>query len=60
MFPEKERDSFWYYMLKVDYLKPYKFSYYILGLIFENKGTLEGTYSVLKNIFGGNNKKYKF
>ena len=47
-------------MLKVDYLKLYKFSYYTLGPIFKNKGTLKGTYSVLKNIFGGNNGKYKF
>ena len=26
----------------------------------ENKGTLAGTYSVLKNIFGGNNRDYSF
>ena len=47
-------------MLKVDCLKLYKFSYYILGLILKNKGTLKGTYGVLKNIFSGNNREYKF
>ena len=26
----------------------------------ENKGTLIGTYSVLKNIFGGDNRDYGF
>ena len=47
-------------MLKVNYLKPYKFSHYVLGPILKNKGTLKDTYSVLKNIFGGNNKKCGF
>ena len=60
MFPKKERDNFWYYMLKIDCLKLYKFFYYILGPIFKNKGTLKGTYSVLKNIFGGDNRECRF
>ena len=47
-------------MLKVDHLKLCKFFYYILGPILENEGILKGTYSVLKNIFGGNNKKCGF
>ena len=47
-------------MLKVDRLKPCKFSYYVLGPILKNEGTLEGTYSVLKNIFGGNNGECGF
>ena len=47
-------------MPKVNYLKPYKFSHYALGPILKNKGTLKGTYSVLKNIFGGNNRECKF
>ena len=47
-------------MLKIDCLKPYKFFYYILGLILKNKGTLKGTYGVLKNIFSGNNKECRF
>ena len=47
-------------MLKVDYLKPHKFPYYILGLILKNKSTLKGTYGILKNIFGGDNREYRF
>ena len=47
-------------MLKVDCLKLYKFFYYVLSPIFKNKGMLKGTYSVLKNIFSGNNREYKF
>ena len=47
-------------MLKVDYLKLYKFFYYALGPILKNEGILEGTYGVLKNIFGGNNGECKF
>ena len=47
-------------MLKVDCLKLYKFSHYILGPILKNEGMLKGTYSVLKNIFGGNNGEYGF
>ena len=47
-------------MLKVDRLKLYKFSYYILGPILKNEGTLKGTYNVLKNIFSGNNREYRF
>ena len=47
-------------MLKVDRLKLYKFFYYILGPILKNEGTLKGTYSILKNIFGGNNRECKF
>ena len=47
-------------MLKVDRLKPQKSPHYVLGPILENKGMLAGTYSVLKNIFSGNNGEYGF
>ena len=47
-------------MLKINRLKLHKFFYYILGPILKNKSTLKNTYSVLKNIFGGNNREYKF
>jgi hypothetical protein len=47
-------------MLKVDRLKLYKFPYYVLGLILENEGTLEGTYGILKNIFSSNNRECRF
>ena len=60
MFPKKEKNNFWYYMPKIDCLKLYKFSYYILGPILKNEGTLKGTYGILKNIFGGNNREYRF
>ena len=47
-------------MLELDRLKPQKSSYYALGPIIENKGMLVGTYGILKNIFGGNNRDYSF
>ena len=47
-------------MPELDRLKPQKSSYYALGPIIENKGTLAGIYSILKNIFGGNNRDYSF
>ena len=47
-------------MPKLDHLKLQKSSYYTLGPIIENKGTLAGTYGVLKNIFGGDNGDYSF
>ncbi len=47
-------------MLKLDRLKLQKSSYYVLGFIIKNKGTLVSTYGVLKNIFGGNNRDYGF
>ena len=42
-------------MPELDRLKPQKSSYYALGPIIENKGTLVGIYGVLKNIFSGDN-----
>ena len=47
-------------MPELDRLKPQKSSYYALGPIMENKGILAGTYGVLKNIFGGNNRDCGF
>ena len=47
-------------MPELDYFKPQKSFYYILGPIMENKGMLVGIYSVLKNIFGGDNRDYSF
>ena len=47
-------------MLELDHLKPQKSSYYVLGPIIENEGTLAGTYGVLKNIFGGDDRDYSF
>jgi len=44
----------------IDRLLLQKLRHFILGLILENKGTLEGTYSILRNIFGGNNSEYRF
>jgi len=44
----------------VDCLPPQKLHHFALGPILENEGTLKGTYSVLKNIFGGDNNKCSF
>jgi hypothetical protein len=44
----------------IDRLLLRKLRYFILGPILENKGTLEGIYSVLRNIFSGDNSKYGF
>jgi len=52
--------DFWPSMPIIDRLLPRKLRHFILGLILENKSTLEGTYSVLRNIFGGNNGECGF
>jgi hypothetical protein len=44
----------------IDRLLLQKLYYFILGPILENKGTLEGIYGVLRNIFGGDNSKCGF
>jgi len=44
----------------IDRLPLQKLRYFVLGPILENKGTLEGTYGVLRNIFSGDNSKYGF
>ena len=44
----------------IDYLFLWKLRHFTLGLILENKGTLEGIYSIFKNIFGGNNGECRF
>jgi len=44
----------------IDYLLLRKLRHFILGLILKNKGTLEGTYSVLRNIFSGDNGECGF
>ena len=44
----------------IDYLFPQKLHHFALSPILKNKGTLEGTYGVLKNIFNGNNSEYGF
>ena len=44
----------------IDYLLLQKLHYFALGLILKNKGTLKGIYSVLKNIFSGDNGECKF
>jgi len=53
-------NSFWPNMPMVDCLPLWRLYHFALGLILENKGTLEGMYGVLKNIFGGNNSKCGF
>jgi hypothetical protein len=45
--------DFWPNIPLVDRLAPNKLPHFALGPILENEGTLEGTYGVLKNIFGG-------
>ena len=44
----------------IDCLLPQKLCHFALGLILENKGTLEGIYSVFRNIFSSNNGEYGF
>ena len=44
----------------IDYLLPQKLYHFALGPILKNKGTLEGIYSVLRNIFSGDNGEYGF
>ena len=44
----------------IDYLLPQKLYHFILGLILENKGTLKGIYSILRNIFSGDNSECGF
>ena len=52
--------DFWPSMPIIDRLPLQKLRYFVLGPILENKGTLEGTYGVLRNIFSGDNSKYGF
>jgi len=47
-------------MPTIDRLLLRKLHHFILNPILENKGTLEGTYSVFKNIFGGDDGEYRF
>jgi len=47
-------------MPTVDHLLLWKLHHFALGPILENEGTLEGTYGVLKNIFGGNDSDCGF
>ena len=47
-------------MSTIDYFPLQKLYHFALGLILENKGTLKGTYGVLKNIFSGDNGEYSF
>jgi hypothetical protein len=44
----------------IDCLLPRKLRYFILGPILENKGTLEGMYGVLRNIFSGDDGECGF
>ena len=44
----------------VNRLLLWRLHHFALGPILENEGTLEGIYSVLKNIFGGDNDKCGF
>ena len=44
----------------IDRLLPQKLRHFILGPILENKGTLEGIYGILRNIFSGNNGECGF
>jgi len=48
-------DNLWPSMPTADYLPIQRLHHFTLGPILENKGTIKGTYSVLRNIFGGNN-----
>jgi len=52
--------DFWPSIPIIDHLLLQKLYYFILGPILENKGTLEGMYGVLRNIFSGNNGEYRF
>jgi len=52
--------DFWPSIPIIDYLLLQKLYHFILGPILKNKGTLEGTYSVLRNIFSGDNSECRF
>ena len=56
----KSQENFWFNIPELDRLKLQKSSYYTLGPIIENKGTLTGMYSILKNIFGGDDRDCGF
>ena len=47
-------------MPTIDRLLPQKLRHFALGPILENEGTLEGTYGVLRNIFGGDDGECGF
>ena len=47
-------------MPTIDRLPVQKLHHFALGPILKNKGTVEGTYGVLRNIFSGNNNKGGF
>ena len=47
-------------MPTVNYLPLQRLHHFALSPILENKGTLKGTYGILKNIFSSNNSKYGF
>ena len=53
-------DLFWPNIPLVDRLPPRKLQHFALSPILENKGTLEGTYGVLKNIFSSDDGKCGF
>ena len=53
-------NSFWPDIPTVNCLPLQRLYYLAFGPILENKGTLEGIYGVLKNIFGGDNSEYSF
>ena len=53
-------DAFWPDMPIIDHLLLQKLHHFALGPILENEGTLEGTYGVLKNIFGGDDGECGF
>ena len=44
----------------IDRLPAQKLHYFALGPILKNKGTVEGTYGVLRNIFSGDNSEGGF
>jgi len=52
--------DFWPSMPIIDRLLPRKLRHFALGPILENEGTLEGTYGVLRNIFGGDDGECGF
>ena len=52
--------NFWPSISIINCLPVQKLYHFTLGLILENKGTIKGTYGVLRNIFSGNNSKSGF
>ena len=44
----------------INRLPTQKLHHFALGLILKNKGTVKGIYSILRNIFSGNNSKGGF